>query len=74
MLHGMGVQWVVVPAMTGVLSMWTGHFGYAEFRWAALPPCAARTPSSALACLEKARSCAPCCTANHAVFAAPQGF
>ncbi|KAL4458967.1 hypothetical protein ABPG75_013832 [Micractinium tetrahymenae] len=31
MLHGMGVQWVIVPAMKGVLDMWTGHFGYEEF-------------------------------------------
>ncbi|PSC76121.1 PHD finger family [Micractinium conductrix] len=30
MLLGMGVEWVIVPAMKGVLTMWTSHFGYSQ--------------------------------------------
>lgn len=33
MLLGMGVEWVIVPAMKGVLTMWTSHFGYSQLRW-----------------------------------------
>ena len=32
MLHRMGVRWVVLPAMCGVLGMWTRKFGYTAFR------------------------------------------
>ena len=32
MLHEMGVPWVVLPAMRGVLPMWTRKFGYVPLR------------------------------------------